>query len=178
MDGEFLKIKCSEFELDPGSNSGQPSVWRITHSVFFLGIGKYTFNGLRAQSIGFFADRRMADILRPFDVLLPDMPGDGLYALLTLGALFSHRTVPADIALAFVFPVAFTVGGRIIQGFVLGTDHAVIVLVVYVFVPRKIAFLRHWAFVGQRRQAPAVYDLFADPRRLYPASAVTTSISG
>ena len=43
MDGKFLEIKRSKFELDPGSNSGQPTVWSITHGVFFFGVGEDAF---------------------------------------------------------------------------------------------------------------------------------------
>ena len=121
MDGKFLEVKRRKFEHDPRSNSGQPSVWSITHGVFFFGIGEYAFNRLRTQCIGLFAQRRMAYIFRLFNVILPDMAGNGFYALLILGTLFSHRAVPADITLAFVFPVAFTVCCRIAQYMILRT---------------------------------------------------------
>ena len=127
VDGEFLKIKRSEFELDPSGNCGQPSIWSVTHCVLFFGVCKYTLNCLRAQSICLFADRREPDIFCLLDVIMPDMSGYGLYALLILSALFSDRTVLADISLALVFPVAFTIRRCITQHLVLRTDHTIIV---------------------------------------------------
>lgn len=110
MDGEFFEVKRGEFELDPCSNSGQPSIWGITHSVFFFGVSEDTFNGLGAQCVGLFAQRRMPDILRLFNVILPDVTGNSFHALLILGALFSDRAILADISFALVFPVTFSIG--------------------------------------------------------------------
>ena len=111
MDGEFFEVKRGKFELDPCSNSGQPSIWGLSHRVFFFGVGEDTFNGLGAQCVGLFAQRRMADILCLFNVILPDMPGYGFHTLLILGTLFSYRTILADIAFAFVLSVSFSVCG-------------------------------------------------------------------
>ena len=149
MDGEFLEIKRSEFELNPSSNSGQPSIWSVTHRVLFFGVCKYTLNCLRTQSICLFADRRMTDIFCLFNVIMPDMSGYGFYALLILSALFSDWAVLADISFTLVFPVAFTIRRCITQHLVLRTEYTIVVLVVYIFVPGKIAFLRHRPFVGQ-----------------------------
>ena len=41
-----FEVHGSKFKLDPVGNLGQASVLRITHGVFFLGVGKDPFNGL------------------------------------------------------------------------------------------------------------------------------------
>ena len=73
MDGEFLEIHRSKLELDPGSNGGQPSIRCITHGVFFLCVRKDALNGLGSQGVGRFAQGRMPDVLRPFQVILPNV---------------------------------------------------------------------------------------------------------
>ena len=125
MDGEFFQIHRGKFELDPGGNRGQPSIWRITHGVFFLRVGKDALNGLRTQRAGFLAKRRMPKVLRAFYVVVPDMPRHGLCTLLIFGAAFADGTVFANVTFAFILPVAIAVGGGIAQNLVLRAENAV-----------------------------------------------------
>ena len=53
---ELFKIHDCELELDPVRNCFKPPVWRITHGVFFFGIGKDPFNGSASQRVGGFAE--------------------------------------------------------------------------------------------------------------------------
>ena len=46
VDGEFLEIHRSKFELDPGGYRGQPSIGCITHRVFLFRVRKAALNGL------------------------------------------------------------------------------------------------------------------------------------
>ena len=46
VDGEFLEIHRSKFELDPGGYRGQPSIGCITHRVFLFRVRKDALNGL------------------------------------------------------------------------------------------------------------------------------------
>ena len=48
-----FEVHGSKFKLDPVGNLGQASVLRITHGVFFLGVGKDPFNGLFSPFIEF-----------------------------------------------------------------------------------------------------------------------------
>ena len=89
MDREFLQIHRGKFELDPGGNRGQPSIWGITHGVFFFRVGKDALNGLRTQRVGFLANVRMPHVLRAFYVVVPDMTRHSLCTLLILGAVFA-----------------------------------------------------------------------------------------
>ena len=43
--GQLFQIHGSKFKLDPVCNLGQASVLSIAHGVFFLGVGKDSFNG-------------------------------------------------------------------------------------------------------------------------------------
>ena len=170
MDGEFLEIKRSEFELDPNSNSVQPSIWSITHRVLFFGVGKYALNCLRTQSIGLFANRGVPDIFCLFNIIMPDMSGYGLYTLLILSTLFSDWAILADISFALIFPVAFTIRRCITQHLILRTEYTIVVLVVYVFVIDRL--------YGRDGRRPLSMICLQIHGVLYPASAVTTSISG
>ena len=165
MDRQLFQIHRGKFELDPGGNRGQPSIWRITHGVFFLRVGKDALNGLRTQRVACLAKRRMPHVLRALYVVVPDMARHGLCALLIFSAAFTDRTVPANVALAFVLPVAFAADGGITQNLVLWAEDAVVVFIVDICISGQVAFLCHWPFVGRRRDSPAVEDLLADPRR-------------
>lgn len=165
MDCELFQIHRSKFELDPGGNRGQPSIWRITHGVFFLRVGKNALNGLRTQRVGFLANVRMPNVLRALYVVVPDMARHGLCTRLIFGAAFADRTIPANVTFAFVLPVAIAVGGGITQNLVLRTEDAVVVFIIDIFIPGQVVLLCHRSLVGQRRDSPAVEDLFADPRR-------------
>ena len=57
VDGKFLEIHRSKFELDLCGYCGQPSIGCITHCVFFFCVRKDAFNRLRAQRVGCFAQR-------------------------------------------------------------------------------------------------------------------------
>ena len=161
----FFQIHRGKFELDPGANRGQPSIWRITHGVFFLRVGKDALNGLRTQRVACLAKRRMPHVLRALYVVVPDMARHGLCALLIFSAAFTDGTIPANVALAFVLPVAFAAGGGITQNLVLWAEDAVVVFIVDICISGQVPLLRHRPFVGRRRDSPAVEDLLADPRR-------------
>ena len=91
------------------------------------------------------------------------MPRHGLCTLLIFGAVFADRTAFTNVTLAFVLPAAIAIGGGITQNLVLRAENAVVILIVNIFIPGQVPFLRHRAFIGQRRDSPAVEDLFADP---------------
>ena len=149
MDREFLQIHRGKFELDPGGNRGQPSIWRITHGVFFFRVGKDALNGLRTQRVGFLARRRMPKVLRSFYVDVPDMARHGLCTLLIFSAAFTDGTGFANVTFAFVLPVAFAVGGGITQNLVLWAEDTVVILITDIFIPGQVPFLRHRPLIGQ-----------------------------
>ena len=120
VDRQLFQIHRGKFELDPGGNRDQPSIWRITHGVFFFRVGKDALNGLRTQRTGFLANVRMPHLLRALYVVVPDVARHGLCTLLIFGAAFADRTVFANVTLAFVLPVALAVGGGIAQNLVCG----------------------------------------------------------
>ena len=99
VDGKFLEIHRSKLELDPGSNGGQPSIRCITHGVFFFRVRKDALNGLGAQGVGCFAKRRMPDVFRPFQVILPDVARNCFGTLSAQGAAFTDRAALADVTL-------------------------------------------------------------------------------
>ena len=168
MDGKFLEIHRSKFELDPCGYCGQPSIGCITHRVFFFRICKDALNGLRTQGVGRFAKRRVPDVLRSFYVRMPDVALNGFGALLTLSAAFTDRAAFANVAFTLVFPIALAVGSRVAQDLVLRTEDAIVIFIVNRFIPRQVAFLRHRTLIGQGWDSPAVEDLLADPGRFVP----------
>ena len=149
MDREFLQIHRGKFELDPGGNRGQPSIWGITHGVFFFRVGKDALNGLRTQRVGFLSNVRMPHVLRAFYVVVPDMARHSLCTLLILGAAFADGAVFADITLAFVLPVALAIGGGIAQNLVLRAENAVVIFIIDIFILGQVVLLCHRAFIGQ-----------------------------
>ena len=170
MDGELFQIHRGKFELDPGGNRGQPSIWRITHGVFFLRVGKDALNGLRTQRVGFLANVRMSHVLRSFYVVVPDMARHDLCTLLIFSATFTDRTGFANVTFAFLLPVALAIGGGIAQNLALRTEDAVVIFIVDIFIPGQVAFPRHRTLIGQtgflRSRRPACrFTAFCNPRR-------------
>ena len=147
--------------LDPGSNGGQPSIGCITQGMFFFRVRKDTLNGLGTQGVGCFAKRRMADILRPFQIILPDVALNCFSALPALRAAFTYRAAFANVAFALVLPISITVGGRITQDLVLWAEDTIVIFIVNIFIPRQVALPGHRALIGQGRDSFAVEDLFA-----------------
>ena len=173
MDGEFLEIHRGKFELDPCGNRGQPSIWCITHGVFFFRVGKDALNGLRTQRVGFSCQcRRMSHVLRSFYVVVPDMPRHGLCTLLIFGAAFADGTVFANVTFALVLPVAIAIGGGITQNLVLRTENAIVIFIVDIFIPRA-GFLSSSSGVykaatgfSRCRRSVCRSRAFCSPRRL------------
>lgn len=104
--------------------------------MFFFGVGEDSLNGLGTKRVGRLAYRRMPDVLSLFEIVLPDMPGDRLDTLPVLCSLFPNRPVPADIALALVFPVSIAVSCIVFQHPVLRAKYTIIVFVVDILIPR------------------------------------------
>ena len=134
--GQFFEIHGSEFELNPVRHCFKPSVWRITHGVFLFGVGKHPLNGLTSHGVCLFPQFGMPDVLSPLYILLPDMAGDRFCATGRSGASLPVRAALANIALALILPVTFPVGRGIAQYLVMGAQHAVVVLIIYI--PRKV----------------------------------------
>ena len=114
MDGELFQIHRGKFEPDLGGNREQPSIWSITHGVFFFRVGKDALNGLQTQRIGFLANGRVSDTLHAFYIVVPDMASHGLCTLLILGTAFANRTTFANVTPAFVLSVAFAFGSGVV----------------------------------------------------------------
>ena len=118
MDRELFQIHCGKFEPDPGGNREQPSIWSITHGVFFFlfffRVGKDALNCLQTQRIGFLANGRVSDTLRAFYIVVSDMANHGLCTLLILGTAFADRTTFANVTPAFVLSVAFAFGSGVV----------------------------------------------------------------
>ena len=107
----------------------------------------------------------MPKVLRSFYVVVPGMARYDLCTLLIFSAAFTDRTGFANVTFAFLLPVALAIGGGIAQNLALRTEDAVVILIIDIFIPWQVPILRHRAFIGQRRDSPAVEDLFADPGR-------------
>ena len=102
----------------------------ITHSVFFFGVCKDTFNGLFPLLVKALVLRCIACVICQLFVILPDVPLYGFYAVFGVGAKLSCRTLGAKPCITFVFPVAVPVCGGIFEDMVFRADHTVIEFVI------------------------------------------------
>ena len=93
VDGKLFEIERSKLELDPSRNGGKPSVRRVTHCVFFFGVGEDALNCLGAKRVGRLAQRRMPDVLDLFEIVLPDMQNTFLPPICTFLALSSENRI-------------------------------------------------------------------------------------
>ena len=132
---KLFQIHSSKSKLHPVRNLSQACVSGISHTVLFFGIRKDTFNGFFSCLVHPLVDRRVPGIVSQFFVILPDMPGDGLYEVLALCAKMSGGAVCTDLWIAFIFPVSIPVGGAVLQNLVLRTDDAVEILIVHILPP-------------------------------------------
>ena len=76
------------------------------------------------------------------------MSDDDFFILHVTGALFFSWAVCTDIASAFVFSVAVTIGGSIMEDFVFGANDIVIVTVIDILMPWMTVFLSFWSGIG------------------------------
>lgn len=79
---------------------------------------------------------------------MPNMTGYVLLTILAGSTFFSCRAMLANVRVALVFTVSFTVGGCIIQYLVLRANDTIVILIINIFVPGVVSFLGHWSFVG------------------------------
>ena len=111
--GQLFQIHGSKLKLHPVRYLGQASVLCITHSVFFFGICKDTFNRLFTPPVKALVLRCIAGVICQLFVMFPDMPLYGFYAVFGVGAKLSCRTLGTKPCITFVFPVAVPVCGGI-----------------------------------------------------------------
>ena len=124
--GQLFQIHGSKFKLDPVCNLGQASVLSIAHGVFFLGVGKDSFNGLLAPLVQFLVLWGVAGVVGQFFIILPDMPLYCFDTVFGMGAQMAGGAVGTDLRVASVLPVSVPVGGPVCQHLVFRAEHAVI----------------------------------------------------
>ena len=110
---QLFQIHGSKLKLHSVRHLGQASVLRITHSVFFFGVCKDTFNRLFTPPVKALVLRCITGIVCQLFVMFPDMSLYGFYAVFGVGASLSGGTICANLGIAFVFPVAVPVCGGI-----------------------------------------------------------------
>ena len=71
--GQLFQLHGSKFKLHLVRHLGQAFVLRVTHTVLFLCVGKYTLSFLFSQSVQFFVHSHVPDVLRHLHIVLPDM---------------------------------------------------------------------------------------------------------
>ena len=130
---QLFQIYGSIFKPDPSCDCGQTSVVCITHGVFLLGVREYTLNALLALSVELFGVFVLSDFLRQIQILLPDVGGQQLLALLICSAHGLAWTIPAILRGASVGPFAVLVRGGMAKTLPLWTNifilHSVIGIV-------------------------------------------------
>src|SRR5699024_9642296 len=114
---------------------GQASVLSIAHGVFFLGVGKDSFNGLLAPLVQFLVLWGVAGVVCQVLVVFPDMPLYCFDTIFGMGAQMSGGTAGTDLRVASVFPVSVPVGGPVCQHLVFRAEHTVIMLVIHILPP-------------------------------------------
>ena len=132
---KLFQIHSSKSKLHPVRNLSQACVSGISHTVFFFGIRKDTFNGFFSCFVHPLVNRSVPGIVCHFLVFFPDMPGNRLNAVFVLCAKMSGRTVSTNLWITFVFPVAIPVGSAVVQYLVLRADDTVEMLVIHILPP-------------------------------------------
>lgn|SRR5690554_4614641 len=120
---------------------------RVPHPMFLFGVGKDTFNGFAAHSIGCLAFGGVAEIFRLLDVIRPKMPQIYLLAAPALCASGQVWTGSADFGITLELSVPFPRGGYIWQHLIAWAEHTVVVLIVDKLVRTEKASLSSLAFI-------------------------------
>ena len=107
---------------------------RIAETVQLLGQSEIPLNGFLAQLIVFLYAAGTAVILHFFQIGGPYMPCHGLDVFLAVGTLCKIGTVCTDRAAAPVLPVTVPIRGGVMQELVVGTDIAVVVLIINILI--------------------------------------------
>ena len=132
---KLFQIHGSKTKLHPVRNLSQACVSGITHPMFLFGIRKDTLYRFFSRLVHPLVDRCVPSVVCQFLVVLPDVPGNRLNAILVLCAKMSGGTVGANLWIALVFPVSIPVGGAVVQHLVFRADDAVKMLVIHIFPP-------------------------------------------
>ena len=132
---ELFQIHGSKSKLHPVRNLSQACVSGISHTVFFFGIRKDTFNGFFSCFVHPLVNRSVPGIVCHFLVFFPDVPGNGFHVVFLIRAKMSGGTVGTYFWITFVFPVAIPVGSAVVQYLVLRADDTVEMLVIHILPP-------------------------------------------
>lgn len=106
---QLFQIHCSIFKPHPVCHSGQTSMMRISHRVFFFCIGKDTLDRLFAHCIYLFAALRLAKLLDQIKILLPYMGRQYLLPFFVCPAFALERTILAALRISAVCPLTLPV---------------------------------------------------------------------
>lgn len=90
------------------------------------------------------------------------MPLYDLYAIFGMCAKMSCRAVLTCFGIALVFSVSVSVGRTVCKRMVLGTNHAIVILIVYILPPFVSAVHGHRPFVSCTENAVVIKNLLAN----------------
>lgn len=122
---------------------------------------KDSFYGFFSERIQFFHPKSMSDILAYFHVRFPYMSGDRFDMVFASGTLCQIWTRCTTCPAAFIFPVSIPVGRTVFQCLMVGTDVAVVILIIHILVFFEKTFFCHWSFIGQQRFDTVLFFLSA-----------------
>ena len=159
---EFFEIHGSKFKPYPIRDLGEAAVGGITHSVFFFRIRKDPFNGFFALLVKVGILGSVSCVIGKLLVIFPNMPLYDLYAIFGMCAKMSCRAVLTCFGIALVFSVSVSVGRTVCKRMVLGTNHAIVILIVYILPPFVSAVHGHRPFVSCTENAVVIKNLLAN----------------
>ena len=85
----------------------------------------------------------MSDVFALLQVVFPYMPDYKFLVILAIGALTKVLAASTYMFTTFVFPITVPIGCAVFQYLIIGAYIAVIVLIVYILIFLKEAFLGH-----------------------------------
>jgi len=96
---QLFEVHSSELKPDPLRDSGQASVMRITHSVFFFRVSKHPLYRLTSHGVGLFAQIGFPYCVRYLYIFRPDVPGYRFLAVCVAVAAYSVWAFPAFLTI-------------------------------------------------------------------------------
>ena len=97
-----FEIHSNKFKPRPIRNLGQTPIIRITHTVFFFGVGKDPLNGFLVLRVKKPVLRGVPGVIGQSCVVLPDVAQDSFQTVFGVGAQVPGGTLGADWGLCLV----------------------------------------------------------------------------
>lgn len=125
--GQLFKVHSSKFKPHPVGDLSQTTIVSISHTVFFLSVGKDPLNCFFTFRVKLHVFRSVSGIIGQLLIVLPNMTQNSFYTVFGFGTKLAGRALSTDFWVAAVFLIPVPIGSAVSQGLILRADDAIII---------------------------------------------------